>query len=72
MLPSEDDSTFRILSSISFNDFLFCAPCRMSWFFSSARSGLSFATTTPRSWSSKPSSVIMKLISDTLVHSSGV
>lgn len=50
---------------------LLAADCRMSWFFSSSSSGLSRATTMPRSWSCSPSIVIMKLSSVTCGEGEG-
>lgn len=53
-LPSEADSLWRILSSISFNSCLIFALLTINWFFASSRSGLSSATTKASSWSSRP------------------
>lgn len=71
MLPEDDDSTRRISSSISFRRRLFSAPCTINLLFSSSRSGRSFATTTPSSWSASPSAVVTKLSTETAVQSSG-
>ena len=71
MLPSLYDRTSSILSSISFSSFLFSAPWTISAFFSSSSSGLSHLTTMPRSWSARPSGVIMKFSSVTLTAVSG-
>ena len=65
ILPWEADSTFRILSSISFSSFLFLAPSTMSLFFISSSWGFSSATRIPKSLSCSPSGVIMKLRSVT-------
>lgn len=51
--------------------FLLAAPWTISWFFSDSKSGLSLATTIPRSWSSRPIGVIMKFSSVTLTATSG-
>ena len=51
MFPSDEDKMCKILSSISFRVRLFSAPARISLFFCSSRSGRSFSTTMPSSWS---------------------
>ena len=71
MLPSLDDSTCRMRFSTSFSCRWFSAPCTISAFFCSCRSGRSCATTMPSSWSARPSGVIRKLTSVTLVDTSG-
>lgn len=53
----------KINNSSAFHDvsnLLFSAPCSIKACFSSSRSGLSRATTIPKSWSCMPSGVIMK------------
>ena len=59
------------MSSISFSCFFILALETTSWFFISARSGRSSATTIPSSWSSRPSRVTKKLRSDTFTETSG-
>ena len=54
MFPSEEDSTCRILFSISVSFLLFSADSNTSCWCCSSRSGLSSATTTPSSWSASP------------------
>ena len=71
MLPSLVLNTLKISSSISLSFFLFSAPVMMSLFFSSSRSGLSFATTMPSSWSSRPSGVVTKFSKFTFTQISG-
>ena len=71
MLPSDDESVCRILSSTSLSTRLFCAASSTSFVFSSSSSGRSLATTMPSIWSSRPSGVIMKLSSVTLTETSG-
>ena len=53
-LPSEVLSLYRILSSISFSSAFIWALLTISWFFSSSRSGRSWATAIPSSWSCSP------------------
>mmetsp|Transcript_6701 Transcript_6701/g.27152 ORF Transcript_6701/g.27152 Transcript_6701/m.27152 type:complete len:375 (-) Transcript_6701:9905-11029(-) len=71
MFPSEEDIVCRMRSSISFRRFLLSAEVTTSSCRCDSRSGLSSATTTPRSWSDKPSGVIMKLSSVTFTAVSG-
>mmetsp|Transcript_4933 Transcript_4933/g.17641 ORF Transcript_4933/g.17641 Transcript_4933/m.17641 type:complete len:224 (+) Transcript_4933:863-1534(+) len=71
MFPVELDRRYKILSSISLSSFFIRALDTTSSFFSSARSFRSCSTTTPRSWSSRPSSVTKKFSSDTLTDTSG-
>ena len=71
MFPSEEDMVCRMRSSISFRRFLLSAEVTTSSCRCDSRSGRSSATTTPRSWSDKPSGVIMKLSSVTFTAVSG-
>ena len=69
MLPVDSESSLRICDSMSFSCPAICALDATSAFFVSSRSGRSLATVMPSSWSSSPSSVIVKLssVSFTLV-----
>ena len=71
MDPSLDPSTSMILSSTSLSWRAFSAPWSTSRTFSSSRSGRSLATAMPRSWSVRPSMVIIMFSSVTFTDVSG-
>ena len=71
MFPSDSFSMFRILSCSSCSCFLSLLMDTTSRSLASSRSGRSLRTTSPRSWSSKPLMVTVKLITVTLMHTSG-
>eukprot|EP00965_Chrysotila_dentata_P154957 5120032-Pleurochrysis_carterae.AAC.2 len=70
IFPSDCESRRRILSSSSFSCFLSAASDTTRLFFCFSRSGRSSRTTSPSSWSSSPSSVTVKLMIVTLIHTS--
>ena len=71
MFPSDSLRSLRILSSRSLSCLLSFEMETTSLSFCSSRSGLSFLTRSPRSWSSNPLKVTVKLIRVTLMQISG-
>ena len=71
MFPSDSFRSFRILSSRSLSCFLSFEMETTRLSFCSSRSGRSLRTTSPKSWSSRPLIVTVKLMIVTLMHTSG-
>mmetsp|Transcript_18089 Transcript_18089/g.56665 ORF Transcript_18089/g.56665 Transcript_18089/m.56665 type:complete len:323 (+) Transcript_18089:80-1048(+) len=69
--PLDSERRRNIWSSISLSCFCIAALVTTRLFLVSSRSGRSLATTMPRSWSSRPSCVMVKLSSVTLTDASG-
>ena len=69
--PSAEASCSRMPSSSAFSSILFSFCCLISSAFCSSRSGRSFATVSASSWSSRPSSVTVKLMSVVSACTSG-
>ena len=70
-LPCEADRRSRMRSSSSFSSCFIFAPCKISWFFASSKSGRSSATTRPSSCSWRPLGLSVKFVSATFIESSG-